>query len=102
MREIVHSALRALNLDYAITLLSGGASKNYEIVMWDKPRNSYFSIRVPWKSRLSHEHTADCIVRQLTDRLAEWRTVRVRRQGKGRPHRYGTSQLMKSSSVGAD
>ena len=33
MREIVHSALRALNLDYAITLISGGASRNYEVVM---------------------------------------------------------------------
>ena len=102
MKDITQSLLRKLGLDYVITSVLGDADQDGEIVMWDKPRNSYFSIRVPWKSRLSHEHTADCIVRQLTDRLAEWRTVRVRRQGKGRPHRYGTSQLMKSSSVGAD
>ena len=102
MKDITQSVLRKLGLDYVITSILGDADQDGEIVMWDKPRNSYFSIRVPWKSRLSHEHTADCIVRQLTDRLAEWRTVRVRRQGKGRPHRYGTSQLMKSSSVGAD
>ena len=45
MRDVAQSALRALNLDYAITTISVGASRNYEIVMWDKPRNSYFSIR---------------------------------------------------------
>ena len=102
MREVVQSALRQLDLDYAITSISGGTSQDYEIVMWDKPGNSYFSIRVPWKTSLSREYTADCIVQQLTDRLAEWRTVRVRGQGKRRPHWYGTSQLMKVSSVGVD
>ena len=44
MRDIARSALRELDLDYAITLVSSGASRTYEIVMWDKPRNSYFSI----------------------------------------------------------
>lgn len=46
MREIARAALRELDLDYAITLISGGASRNYEIVLWDKPGDSYFSIRL--------------------------------------------------------
>jgi hypothetical protein len=40
MREVARSALRTLNLDYAITKISGGPNKDYEIVMWDQPRNS--------------------------------------------------------------
>ena len=73
MREVAHSALRELNLDYAITLISGGASQNYEIVMRDKPRNSYFSIRVHWETGLSREHMTERVVQQLTERLAGWR-----------------------------
>ena len=40
MREIARAALRELDLDYVITLVSGGASRNYEIVLWNKPRDS--------------------------------------------------------------
>ena len=43
--------VRELGLDYLITMVSGGGSGNCEVVMWDRPRNSYFSIRVqtrPW------------------------------------------------------
>ena len=37
MREIAIMVLQQLDLDYGVTLVSGGASGNYEIVMWDKP-----------------------------------------------------------------
>ena len=73
MREIVRAALRELDLDYAITLVSGGASRNYEIVMWDKSRDSYFSIRLNWVHGLSHENLTDKIKEQLTGRLAALR-----------------------------
>ena len=92
MRDVALSALRQLDLDYAITSISGGAGQDYEIVMWDRPRNTYFSIRVPWETGLSREHTNECVVQQLTERLADWRTVPVRRFGEPRPRRYSTSQ----------
>ena len=78
MREIVHSALRALNLDYAITLISGGASRNYEVVMWDQPRNSFFSIRVCWETGLSRKEMTRRVVQQLTERSAAWRIADAR------------------------
>ena len=79
MREVARSALSKLNLDYAITSISGGASRNYEIVMRDKPRNSYFSIRVRWETGLSREHMTERVVQQLTMRLAAWAAAGVRR-----------------------
>ncbi len=98
MRELAHSALRELNLDYAITLISGGASQNYEIVMWDKPRNSYFSIRVHWETGLSREHMTERIVQQLTRRLAAWRAGSASSFGERRPRRYGTSQRVSGAA----
>ena len=83
----MQSALRQLDLDYVITSISGGAGHDYEIVTWDKPRNSYFSIRVPWEIGLSREHTMICLLQQLTERLAEWRTVPLRRLGERRLRR---------------
>ena len=47
MRDIANSILAELDLDYQITLISGGESGDYEIVMWDRPRNSYFSCTAP-------------------------------------------------------
>ena len=79
MREVTRSALSKLNLDYAITSISGGASRNYEIVMRDKPRNSYFSIRVRWETGLSREDMTERVVQQLTRRLAAWASAGVRR-----------------------
>ena len=70
MREIVLAALRELNLDYSITLISGGASCNYEIVMWDKPRNSYFSVRLNWRPEVSASVVTTDIKSQLRTRLA--------------------------------
>ena len=42
--------------------------------MWDKPRNSYFSIRVHWQPGLSREQMTEHVVQQLTGRLAAWRS----------------------------
>ena len=70
MRDMARSALRDLNLDYAITLISSGKSRNYEIVMWDKPRDSYFTIRVKWDAGLSRQRMTELVTQQLTSRLA--------------------------------
>ena len=98
MREIVHSALRALNLDYAITLISGGASKNYEIVMWDQPRNSFFSIRVRWETGLSREQMTQRVVQQLADRSAAWRIADVRGLTGRRRRRHGARQWVSNGA----
>ena len=98
MRDIARSALRELDLDYAITLVSSGASRNYEIVMWDKPRNSYFSIRVHWEPGLSREQMTERVVQQLTGRLAAWRSGDVSDFGERRPRRYGTSQRVSGAA----
>lgn len=74
MRDMARSALRDLNLDYDITLISGGKSRNCEIVMWDKRRDSYFTIRVRWDAGLSRERMADRITQQLISRLVALRT----------------------------
>ena len=74
MRQMAQSALRALNLDYAITLISVGGSRNCEIVMWDKPRDSYFTIRVKWNVGLSRERMTERVTQQLTSRLTALRS----------------------------
>ena len=92
MRDIARSALCELKLDYAITLVSSGASQNHEIVMWDKSRNSYFSIRVHWEVGLSREHMTERVVQQLTGRLAAWRSGDVSNFGERSPRGHGTSR----------
>ena len=69
MREIAAIALRELDLDYLVTYVSGGASRNYEIVMWDKPHNTYFSIRLTRDPTASPEALIDQIKHQLRERL---------------------------------
>ena len=99
MREIVHAAFRALNLDYTVTSIAVGAGKNYEIVMWDKPRNSYFSIRVRWDTGLPREGMTRRVVQQLAERAAAWRIADVRdRLSERRRRRYGANQSYSSSS----
>ncbi len=85
MREIAAAAIRDLDLDYAITLVSGGASRNYEIVMWDKPHNTYFSIRLNWEASASRDVVASRIKTQLRERLACFERGR-RRFGERAPH----------------
>ena len=92
MREVARTALRKLDLDYAITLISCGASHNYEIVMFDKQRDSYFSIRVHWEIGLSREQRTEHVVQQLTARLVALRSGDVSSFGERSPRRYGTSQ----------
>ena len=46
MRKVASEAIQELQLDYTVTLVSGGASKNVEIVIWDKTRDSYFSLKL--------------------------------------------------------
>jgi len=70
MRDIADTILPELGLDYRITLVSGGESGNYEIVMWDRPRNSYFSVRVTRTGEASHDDIADSIRVQLRQRIA--------------------------------
>lgn len=74
MRDLARSALRDLDLDYAVTLISAGKSRNYEIVMWDRPRDSYFTIRVKWDAGLSRQRMTERVAQQLTSRLAALRS----------------------------
>jgi len=70
MRDIADTILTELGLDYRITLVSGGESGNYEIVMWARARNSYFSVRVARTSEASRDVIADSIRAQLRQRIA--------------------------------
>ena len=93
MRDVAHSALRALHLDYAITSISVGASHNYEVVMWDKHRNNYLSIRTRWETGFSREQMTAAVVQQLARRLAEWRAWRGGRFGERRRARMARARL---------
>ncbi len=93
MRAVVHSALRELSLDYAISSVSVGASYHYEIVLWDRPRNSYFSIRVHWETGLSRGRMTERVVQQLTGREAAWRAAHVRNFGQRTLRPYGPSSV---------
>ena len=79
MRDVAQAVLSELDLDYAITLVSGGESGNYEIVMWDRPRNSYFSVRFKWSAQMSNVEVADDIRAQLLQRIASHTRVKDRR-----------------------
>ena len=59
-----------LKLHYTITLISIGRSGTCEIVMWDRPRDSYFSIRLHRAAGTSDEIVAQEIEDQLRQRLA--------------------------------
>ena len=99
MREVARSALRTLNLDYAITKISGGPNKNYEIVMWDQPRNSYFSIRVCWEAGLSREQLTQRVVQQFAERPAAWRIADVRGFSSRRRRRHGATQWVSTGAA---
>ncbi len=70
MRDIANSILAELDLDYQITLISGGESGDYEIVMWDRPRNSYFSLRLEGTTERPPDMVAESIRAQLRERIA--------------------------------
>ena len=79
MRSVALAVLRELGLDYRITLVSGGESGNYEIVMWDRPRNSYFSVRFKWHTGMANEAVASLIRTELRERMAAHRLADDRR-----------------------
>ena len=69
MRQVALEVVEKLRLNYTITLISGGEAGQYEIVMWDQPRDSYFSIRLRWTAETSNETVAHVIEGQLRERL---------------------------------
>ena len=77
MREIAAAAVQELDLDYTVTFVSGGASRNYEIVMWDRPHNTYFSIRLNWEPDASRDVVAGRIKTQLRRRARSSPTWRA-------------------------
>ena len=88
IRTVAHWALHELDLDYAISAIFVGPHQRYEIVLWDRPRNSYFSIRERWDIGVSREQMINRIVQQLRDRVAAWRVADIRyRVRKPRPCR---------------
>ncbi len=88
IRNVAHWALHELDLDYAICSISVGLRHRFEIVLWDRPRNSYSSIRERWDIGVSREQMINRIVQQLRDRVAAWRVADVRyRVRKPRPCR---------------
>ena len=70
MREIAGRVVRELGLDYTVTLVSGGESGKYEIVMCDRPRESYFTLKLTWDRNDSLENLADVIRARLHERLS--------------------------------
>ena len=79
MRNVAQAVIDELDLDYRITMVSGGESGNHEIVMWDRPRNSYFSVRFTWSPGLTIGDVAGTIRDQLRERIASHDLVGDRR-----------------------
>ena len=69
MKQIALDVLKHLKLNYTITMISCGENTNYELVMLDRPRNSYFSLRLSGDSATSADHCAREIEGQLRQRL---------------------------------
>ena len=69
MRQIALDVVKTLKLNYELTLISNGESRKCEIVVWDKPRNCYFSIHLRWTEGESAETLATEIEGQLRQRL---------------------------------
>ena len=69
MRQVALDVVKKLKLNYRLTLISRGESAKCEIVLWDRPRDSYFSIRLHWEAETSDEHVAQQIENQLRQRL---------------------------------
>ncbi len=79
MRDIAQRVVRELGLDYLITMVSGGGSGNCEVVMWDRPRNSYFSIRVRRTLGKNGDQLAEDIREQLRQRITSHKLADDRR-----------------------
>ena len=70
MKELAQCVLSDLNLDYAVTLVSSGESGSCEIVMWDRPHDSYFSLKLRLPPDAPVETLETDIREQLERRLA--------------------------------
>ena len=70
VKELAQRVLNELELDYAVTLVSGGESGNYEIAMWDRPHDTYFSLKLKWPRGTPADALAGDIRNQLEQRLA--------------------------------
>ena len=70
MKELAQCVLSDLNLDYAVTLVSSGESGSCEIVMWDRPHDSYFSLKLRLPPDAPVETLETDIREQLEQRLA--------------------------------
>ena len=86
MREVAQRVFRELGLDYRVTLVSGGESGNYEIVMCDRPHRSYFTLKIKWDRDLAADDLAGVIRSRLHERLASNAS-----QGDRRPVRRGSA-----------
>ena len=64
-------ASRSRRFSVAIdTLVSGGEHGNYEIVMCDRPRGSYFTLKLAWGQDGPVDNLADVIRTRLHERLS--------------------------------
>ena len=70
MKELTQCVLSDLNLDYVVTLVSSGESGSCEIVMWDRPHDSYFSLKLRLPPDAPVETLETDIREQLEQRLA--------------------------------
>ena len=99
MRKVAQSALRELNLDYAIKTISVGESHHYKIVMWDRTRNSSFSMWTHWEAGLSRQHMIERVVQQLARRLVARHAESVSSFDARRLHVNGESSLQLSAKT---
>lgn len=83
MKQVALDVLTSLGLNYVVTLISLGESDRCEIVMWDRSRDSYFSIRVRSPATMSENYVAKEIEGLFRQRLTAldasadslWRTT---------------------------
>ena len=87
MMQVALDVVKKLNLNYRPTLISRGESGRCEIVMWDTPRDSYFSIRLHWEAGTPDEHVAQEIEDQLRQRLTALHSGAASDFGERRPSR---------------
>ena len=69
IRDVANQVVAELGLDYGVTLVSAGESGNCEIVMWDRPRDCYFSMKLTWTPNAAVEDVAGVIRERLQQRL---------------------------------
>ena len=92
MKQLAQSVFNDLNLDYAVTLVSSGESGSCEIVMWDRPHDSYFSLKL----RLPPDAPVETLEADIREQLEE-RVASGNHQTDRRPtRRHQTSRVIAS------